>query len=176
MSNEQILAMRKQKDEHFAGAKSPLTEEQRSTFSGLNYFDINPDLRFTVELTPFDEPVTIPLPMNNDTDGPAVQKIGRFSVSIEGQEVTFTALKMGEQGMGFHFKDGTNGDETYPAGRFLPLLPEGENRFVADFNLAGNLMCAYTAGWTCPVPLPENCINVSIRAGEKIPVGDWVLT
>lgn len=174
MSLEQIQAMRQQKDEHFGGDNSPLKAEQKAQFSGLTYFEVDLDYRFEVELDRFEESIPVPLPMNNGSDGPMAEKIGTLTVTIAGQAVTFTALKVGDQGYGFHFKDGTNGEATYGAGRFLHLLPQDNDHFLVDFNLAGNLMCAYAVGWTCPVPLPENCVDVLIPVGEKIPTGDWV--
>ncbi len=46
-------------------------------------------------------------------------------------------------------------------------------RFLVDFNYAYNPYCAYNAMWTCPLTPFENRLKVPIRAGEKIPEGDW---
>lgn len=174
MSIEQIKAMRQQKEVHFAGVQSPLLPEQREKFTGFNYFPINLDLRFEVAITPFDNETHIPLPMNNGSDGPQVKKVGKVTVAIEGEAMQFTVLDMSGQGMGFHFKDSTNSEETYSAGRFVPVIPLDDGLYLVDFNLAGNLMCAYADNWTCPIPLKENCVDVPIRAGEILPDEVWV--
>jgi uncharacterized protein (DUF1684 family) len=65
--------------------------------------------------------------------------------------------------------DGTTGQETYHAGRYVDLQgPEG-GPFVLDFNLAYNPWCAYGAAerYVCPVTPPENRLAVRIEAGER---------
>ena len=65
------------------------------------------------------------------------------------------------------FRDGSSGDGTYPAGRFLSLVPAGEGKFRLDFNTARNPFCAYSAVYACPIPWRGNLITVPIRAGER---------
>ena len=67
----------------------------------------------------------------------------------------------------FVFSDGTNGTETYGAGRFLSATLEPGDRVVLDFNRAYNPPCAFNPYTTCPLPLPENRLAVHVRAGEK---------
>jgi uncharacterized protein (DUF1684 family) len=38
---------------------------------------------------------------------------------------------------------------------------------VLDFNLAYNPPCAFTPYATCPLPPPQNVLNVAIEAGEQ---------
>ena len=65
------------------------------------------------------------------------------------------------------FNDYTNGGETYGGGRYLDLkIPEG-NTIVLDFNKAYNPYCAYTYGYSCPVPPRENSLKTEIKAGIK---------
>ena len=65
------------------------------------------------------------------------------------------------------FRDATNGKGTYPAGRFVPLLPEGNGRYRLDFNRARNPFCAYSSVYPCPAPWPGNLIPAPIEAGER---------
>lgn len=65
------------------------------------------------------------------------------------------------------FRDGSNGDGTYPAGRFVSLIPAGDGKFRLDFNMARNPFCAYSAVYACPVPWRGNVITAPIRAGER---------
>ena len=69
------------------------------------------------------------------------------------------------------FGDGTSGNESYGAGRYLDLEPERhlteEGRWVVDLNDAYNPWCAYSEHYVCPFVPPENWLRVPVRAGEK---------
>ena len=65
------------------------------------------------------------------------------------------------------FRDGTNGDGSYPAGRFVSLIPAGEGRFRLDFNRSRNPFCAYSPVYACPLPWQGNVIAEAVRAGER---------
>jgi uncharacterized protein (DUF1684 family) len=71
-----------------------------------------------------------------------------------------------ESDLEIFFRDETNGRETYPAGRFVSLLPIGGGRYRLDFNRARNPFCAYNAAYACPAPWKGNSIPAPIRAGE----------
>jgi uncharacterized protein (DUF1684 family) len=100
-------------------------------------------------------------------------RYGRFAFMVDGQEVKLTVYET-PHGYFLPFTDINAGTETYPAGRYLEPdeLPDG--RLHVDFNQAYNPFCAFNAGWSCPVTPAENRLKVAIRAGEKLPVGDWV--
>ena len=66
------------------------------------------------------------------------------------------------------FADRTNGRESYGAGRFIdPQGPDARGRYMLDFNRAYNPPCAFTAFATCPLPPPENRLDLAVTAGEK---------
>jgi hypothetical protein len=65
------------------------------------------------------------------------------------------------------FRDGSNGDGSYPAGRFVSLVPAGDRRFRLDFNLARNPFCAYSSVYLCPAPWRGNVVTDPVRAGER---------
>lgn len=67
------------------------------------------------------------------------------------------------------FKDQTNGKETYGGGRYLDLrMGEiGEKGIWLDFNKAYNPYCAFSEGYSCPIPPKENHLTTRIEAGEK---------
>lgn len=64
--------------------------------------------------------------------------------------------------------DETSGMETYGGGRFMYASPDSSGRIILDFNKAYNPPCAITAFAACPMPPPENQLDVSIEAGEKV--------
>jgi uncharacterized protein (DUF1684 family) len=73
----------------------------------------------------------------------------------------------GESDLEIYFRDATNGDSTYPAGRFVTLLPAGQGKWRLDFNRARNPFCAYSSAFACPAPWRGNAIPAEVRAGEQ---------
>lgn len=174
MSKETVMRERKQKDVQFkSGEQSPLSDAQKAQFNGLSYFEYDPAMDMTVTVDPLPERGQEPMTMNDGSQGPPMQAIGRFSFTVNGENAALTIFQVGDQ-FGMHFKDATNGKESYGAGRFAFAKRIDETTFQVDFNRAGNPMCAYADGWSCPVAPPENRLDVPIRAGEKAPQGDWV--
>lgn len=72
-----------------------------------------------------------------------------------------------ESELEIYFQDGTNGTSTYPAGRFVSLIPEGAGRYRLDFNRARNPFCAYSSAYPCPIPWRGNTISAPVEAGER---------
>ena len=66
------------------------------------------------------------------------------------------------------FRDPTNESTTYSGYRIVstPAVVDGDWT-VLDFNLAANPPCAYSPYTLCPLPPPENRLQVAIEAGEK---------
>ena len=71
-----------------------------------------------------------------------------------------------------YFRDGTSGHGSYPAGRFVTLLPIGAGAYRLDFNRARNPFCAYSSAFPCPAPWPGNTLPIRIEAGEQYHGGD----
>ena len=97
-------------------------------------------------------------------------RAGRLEFQIEGQSVQLTAYSNPETDdtdLFIPFRDATSGSETYGSGRYLDTELEPDGSLVLDFNLAYNPYCAYSDGWSCPIPPLENWLKVPVRAGEK---------
>jgi len=158
---------RKEKDEFFGEhPQSPLTPEQRRSFSGLKYFPENDDLNLEVTVDLLNDPQ--PMHMQTTTGGAQVYvRHGRFKFTVDGQEAELTIYKS-EHGYFLPFVDSLAGEETYPAGRYLEPEELPGDRFLVDFNIAYNPYCAYNDKWSCPITPAENRLKVPIRAGEKI--------
>ncbi len=184
-----LAIFRRRKDEFFGGdINSPLSPEQREAFTGLNYYPENPLLRFEVEIEPFAEQVEVQMPTSGG-ETRTFLRFGRIHFEVDGRlfQLTMYAPPGGLGGLFAPFIDATSGGETYEGGRYLDLTPLPDGRVMADFNLAYNPYCAYRephslaarAGrspqeWICPIPPAENRLSIPIRAGEKVPLGDWV--
>ena len=159
-----IYTFRQRKDEFFrTDPASPVEGE----FEGLRYFPVSPSFVFTPELEPFASPERLEL-VTSVGDVEAYLRYGRVRFKVDGEHCTLTLFTQEDAPEHFFvpFKDATNGRETYGAGRYLDLvLVQGKIRL--DFNTAYNPYCAYSEGYRCPLPPPENRLTVVIRAGEK---------
>lgn len=97
---------------------------------------------------------------------------GTFAATLAGRPVRLAVYRMPEPGtedaeLMVFFRDGTSGETTYPAGRFLALRPLGGGRYRADFNRARNPFCAYNGVFPCPLPWSGNVVEGRIEAGER---------
>lgn len=165
-----LQEFRRDKDNFFKRhPQSPLTPDQKRTFTGLPYFPENPALDLEVEVTVFPTQETIRVPTSTGQTQ-TYQRYGQFSFVVDGQTATLT-IYAGEHGYFLPFVDALAGTETYPAGRYLEPERLAGNHFAVDFNLAYNPYCAYNDRWSCPLTPAENRLAVPIRAGEK--VGSW---
>ncbi len=153
--------------------QSPLGDDQRDGFKGLDYYDENPALVITaaVERLPDDEPV---IEMETSTgDARPFRRWGTFAFEVDGDPARLTLYSdpAGEEFF-LPFRDATSGNETYGAGRYLDnhrpgLRRLGDDEVEVDFNYAYNPYCAYSPYFSCPLPPRENWLAVAIRAGEK---------
>ena len=93
---------------------------------------------------------------------------GAVEFTRDGKTFRIEALDEGEDTLFLVFADRTNGHGSYGAGRFLDIpRPDAQGNVQVDFNHAYNPPCAFTAFATCPLPPPENRLDLSITAGEK---------
>ncbi len=164
----ELTDFRKEKDAYFArDSQSPLTSKQRKSFKGLAYFPENPSLRLDlpVEMLEEEEPVQM---VTSTGSVQEYRRWGRVTFPVDGKEAALTIYQDTEMGHLFlPFADGTSGQETYEAGRYMePQLLEDE-RVLLDFNYAYSPYCAYNAYWSCPIPPAENRLKVRLEAGEK---------
>ena len=169
----EIELHRQAKDRFFKqNPHSPLTPQQREKFNGLTYYPYNPDLALTVEVQRFEKPEDVQI-QTSDGQTRWYQRWGEFTFTVDGQPARLTIYKT-PHGYFLPFADAGAGTETYGAGRYLEPeeLPDG--RFFVDFNMAYNPFCVYNENYSCPLTPPENRLKVHIRAGERLPQGDWL--
>lgn len=93
---------------------------------------------------------------------------GAVEFQRDGMTYRIEALDEGDGVLSLIFADRTSGHGSYPAGRFLDApKPDASGTVVLDFNKSYNPPCAFTAFATCPLPPPENRLDLQIVAGEK---------
>lgn len=154
--------------------ETPLTKEDLGTFTQLPFYPI--DTAFYV-VAKFERAVDAkPFEMKTTTARKPVYElygIARFTINGQSYKLQIYQnhkLRETEEYKDYlflPFTDLTNGEETYPGGRFIDLkIPECET-IVIDFNKAYNPLCAYNHKYSCPIPPAENFLEVAITAGVK---------
>jgi uncharacterized protein len=136
-------------------------------FAGLSYFPIDSKWKVQAKFEKYNPAKKIPivnvLGMMNDEDSP-----GAVVFERKGKTYRLDAIQEEPQSLFMIFADETSGKETYGAGRYLEiLLPDAQGRVVIDFNKSYNPPCSFTSYATCPLPPPQNKLNLRIDAGEK---------
>lgn len=93
---------------------------------------------------------------------------GKLKFEIDGKSYSLDVIDEGGKTFFITFADATSGKTTYGAGRFIVVnKPDTNGNTEIDFNLAYNPPCAFTPFATCPLPPPQNRLNIAIPAGEK---------
>jgi uncharacterized protein (DUF1684 family) len=170
---ETLLSERREKDLAFrSGSATPLPEKDRGQFRGLDYYPVDPSLRFRVRLNRYPSPREVSIGTNTGEVRSGL-RYGYFEFEVAGKTCRLQVYRMNEDEAGrgptlfIPFRDATTGTETYAAGRYLELPENTTGMYDLDFNRAYNPFCAYAENFSCPVPPAENKLPVAIRAGEK---------
>lgn len=148
---------------------SPLLEEDRRSFGGLKFFDIDSTFRVRARVERLPANDTFEMPATGDrTQHYVTFAIAHFELDGLPQTLEMYRNVTRESDYLFiPFKDKTSPDESYGGGRFLDLdIPQGDS-IAIDFNKAYNPYCAYNYKYSCPIPPPENHLSVRVEAGEK---------
>ena len=153
---------------------SPLNDDDAIKFSGHEF--CSPDQRFCVKATlkrsKGEKPFQIATSSNRTKE---YIKYGVLHFELLGRKCQLTvyqsiALKKRKEykkHLLLMFTDLTTGEETYGGGRYIDLeIPKGKE-LVLDFNLAYYPYCAYTTGYSCPIPPAENFLDVKVEAGIR---------
>ena len=138
----------------------------RLEFKGQHWFPIDESYKVTARLDAFPEPKEVMIP--NVLGGSFKMKSpGILKFDFKGKEYSLQPVDEGDGTLFIIFRDGSNLNETYLAGRFLYADKPVNGEAVLDFNKAQNPPCAFTPYATCPLPPPQNTLEVEIKAGEK---------
>lgn len=143
--------------------KNPAIE----AFDGIEFFPIDPTYNVVGRLEPYAEVQSYFVDTVIGSPAELVSR-GKVHFTLHGEELVLEALATSAQAkeLFLMFKDGTTGDESYPAGRYL-YAPFEAGRVEIDLNKAYNPPCAFTPYATCPLPPQQNKLSVFVRAGER---------
>lgn len=169
---QRIMQTRVQRDMQMREKESVLPPGRRADFRGLDYYAVDTTYRFVVPLRRRPAPDTMMLSENTGRIRAQV-RIGEVTVPLpagDAQLAVFRGASDDPRGrLWIPFADDTNGNGTYPAGRYVDLESATGDSVVIDFNRAYNPTCAYNPEFACPLPPAENRVDAPIPAGEKTP-------
>lgn len=155
--------------------ESPLTAEDRATFKKLHFFKFNPALCVQASFTPTPDEAQFDMPTSS-TKVKKFIKVGVLSFDYKGQPLQISVYKNlnlppghpeYENLLFIPFKDLTSGESTYGGGRYIDIEGPLSETVTLDFNQCYNPYCAYSTGWSCPIPPAENNLPIAVKAGVK---------
>jgi hypothetical protein len=135
-------------------------------FLGFRWFPIDLAYRVTGRFIADETPRSLPI-LNTFGDLDTFKTEGVVEFTLQGTPLRLRAFTTRPKRLYFVFRDGSSGQETYEAARFLYSDLRDDGTTVLDFNQAYNPPCAFNPYTTCPIPLPENRLSVKILAGER---------
>jgi uncharacterized protein (DUF1684 family) len=181
---ERLAQERAEKDRSFReNPDTPLLAEDVAAFRGLAYWEPDPAYYFVGPVNLYYAPKRFTIITTTGKERPC-ERVGWVRFEIDERLFTLQVYRLldqelpeGDPGYFLPFKDATNGEETYPAGRYVDLVGPPGGPYVLDFNAAYNPYCAYGAPerYVCPVTPAENRLEARIEAGERgyrLPEGD----
>lgn len=155
--------------------QSPLDEAQKEQFSHIPYWDYDPAFCVLAPITQVTDPQTYQVDLGDDGQF-MMRQFGEVSFEVPTGKGTLAVYWIEGYGGGLFlpFRDATNNNETYGAGRYLYDTIKGadlgatETELILDFNYAYHPSCAYNSRWTCPLAPPQNHLDFPIPAGEQL--------
>lgn len=141
------------------------TRDERRTFPPREWYPVKEEYRVPATYTRYDVPRIVKMP---DILGAILDERMEGYVTFEllGKKYELIVSELPDRRLFIQFMDETNGDPTYPSGRYHYTDPH-ENGFVyVDFNKAYSPPCAFTDYATCTFPPQENHLKVLVEAGE----------
>jgi uncharacterized protein len=158
---------------------TPLLPDDFAKFTGLKYFAFDVNYRIEASFVKTIEKKSFLMPTSTGSSRKYL-KIGDLNFKLDGKDFSLGAYiyewasdhpkaKEEVRELFIPFKDLTNGEETYSAGRYLYVrMPKDNDKAILDFNLAHNPNCGYgNESFSCTLPPKENFLRVEINAGEK---------
>lgn len=141
--------------------------ESLTGFGTLDYWPADPSWRIAARFVPHPPGKTIEI-MDITSSRQAQANPGAVEFERGGATYRLEALEGENGGFFLILADRTSGHGSYGAGRYLYTdAPAADGNVVVDFNRAYNPPCAFTDYATCPLPPPENRLDLAITAGEK---------
>jgi len=158
--------------------KTILSEEDLATLKekgGLPFFPVNESYKVTADFKRYSQPEIIEF-KTSTTRLVDYAAFGLATFELNGATHSLTLYRSTAANLPLEYRnslflpmrDQTSGEETYGGGRYMDIeIPEGD-KIVIDFNKTYHPYCAYTMGYSCPVPPAENFLETRVEAGIKM--------
>ena len=141
--------------------------DSRLRFTGLAYWPGGPDWQVPARFVLHPAGRTLPI-VNIIGSTDEVPNPGALAFEHGGKPYRLEALTDGAEGLFLVFADRTSGHGSSGAGRYIDAAaPDAQGRVLIDFNRAYNPPCAFTPFATCPLPPPENRLDLAVKAGKR---------
>ena len=144
------------------------TREERRSFPPREWYPVKEELRVPASYTRYETPRVVKMP---DILGAILDERMEGFVTFElgGQTHELVVSELPDHRLWIQFMDLTNGDPTYPSGRYHYTDAHEDGRVFIDFNKAYSPPCAFTDYATCTFPPQENHLKARVEAGEIYP-------
>lgn len=141
------------------------TKDERRTFPNREWYPVKEELLIPAAYIRYDTPRIVKMP---DILGAILDERmeGYVTFSLNGQKHELIVSELPDHRLWIQFMDGSNGNPTYPSGRYHYTDAHDNGKVFIDFNKAYNPPCAFTDYATCTFPPQENHLKVRIEAGE----------
>ena len=142
--------------------------EVRRTFPAREWYPVKEEFRVPARYIRYDTPKVVKMPdiLGAILDEPMQ---GYLSFELNGKRHELMVEELPDRRLFVQFMDLTNGNPTYPSGRYHYTDAHENGKAFIDFNKAYSPPCAFTEFATCTFPPQENHLNVAIPAGEIFP-------
>jgi len=139
--------------------------EERRLFPSRKWYPIQEAWRVPATFTRYATPKIVKMPdiLGAILDEPMQ---GFVSFELNGENYELMVEELPDHRLFIQFMDETNGNPTYPSGRYHYTDALEGNKVFIDFNKAYSPPCAFTDYATCTFPPQENHLKVRIEAGE----------
>lgn len=166
---QSVSDFRQMKDEQFRSpAQSPLSKEERTSFTGLAYFPVDPNFKIKGEFIPNKMPQYVSLFSSEEVKQVHEVK-GRVVFFLDTVKVELTAYStVGQAAHVLFIPFSDSHPNTYPGGKYVEAkLNDKQSTCTIDFNLSYNPYCVYNEKYKCAMVPMQNQLNIPISAGEK---------
>jgi len=142
--------------------------EARHTLPSREWYPVKEEYRVPATYTRYDTPKIVKMPdiLGAILDEPMQ---GFVSFKLRGKKHELMVEELPDRRLFIQFMDLTNGNPTYPSGRYHYTDAHENGKAFIDFNKAYSPPCAFTEFATCTFPPQENHLDVAVEAGEIFP-------
>jgi len=141
------------------------SRKERQLFPSRQWYPVKKELRIPAIYTRYETPKIVQMPdiLGSITDEPMQ---GFVAFELNGKIYELMVEELSDKRLFVQFMDLTNGQTTYPSGRYHYTEAHEDGKVFVDFNKAYSPPCAFTEYATCTFPPQENRLQVAIEAGE----------